>query len=409
MIDLARIEALLERHELDGLLVVDPDSFRYLSGVSGFPVTMWRRAGPVAIVIAPTRGIAFVAPDALEAALRAQYPDAPIFTHALWMERVDATAHLHLPPAQALAAATAGRDATRFETYDQATVLRQIHAAVAAVGLLGRRLGIELESAPAADIDMLSATLEGALLENGSPLLRELRAIKSPREIELHRLAARVTEAGILGALEGIDAHTTAFDIQLRYREAVQRVALGERIAGYETASTSLNLGPHLWGAGHDPLRPAARGDLVQFDAAVHIHGTMSDIARTFSYGQAGAAARFIEDALLAGHAAGLEQLRPGRRFRDVYHAASAAVRDNGIPSYARGHLGHSIGSIYIEEWPFFSATEERELEPGMVVAFEMPYYANGIGGFQNENNYLITATGHESLNRLPMDLVEVG
>jgi Xaa-Pro aminopeptidase len=134
----------------------------------------------------------------------------------------------------------------------------------------------------------------------------------------------------------------------------------------------------------------------------------MSDIGRTYSYGRASDLARHIETALLAGFEAGRAELRPGRRFSDVFHAAQNAVRVNGIPSYTRGHLGHSIGSIYIEEWPFISATEHRVLEPGMVIAYELPYYANGVGGFQNEDNVVITADGHESFNALPMAFVEI-
>jgi Xaa-Pro aminopeptidase len=251
--------------------------------------------------------------------------------------------------------------------------------------------------------------LGGTRLLNSSPLVRELRMIKTATEIERHRLAVRITEAGITGSLVGLDERTSAFDIQARFRDAVGRVVVAERISGFESATTTLNLGPYLWGPRHDPFRPASRGDLVQFDGGVQIGGTMSDVARTFSFGRPSAVARMIEDALLVGHTAGLEQLRPGKRFCDVFDAASAAVRSNGIPSFARGHLGHSIGSVYIEEWPFFSPTEQRVLEPGMVVAFEVPYYANGIGGFQNENNYVITDAGHESINRLPMALVEVG
>jgi Xaa-Pro aminopeptidase len=173
-------------------------------------------------------------------------------------------------------------------------------------------------------------------------------------------------------------------------------------------ALSTVNLGPHLWGPEVNPLRTIQSGDLIQFDSVVVLSRTMSDIGRTFSYGRADDVARHIQQALLAGFAAGKAELRPGRRFCDVFHAAQNAVRESGIPSYTRGHLGHSIGSLYIEEWPFISATEERELEPGMVLAFEVPYYANGIGGFQNEDNVLITTDGHESFNALPMEMVEI-
>ena len=43
-----------------------------------------------------------------------------------------------------------------------------------------------------------------------------------------------------------------------------------------------------------------------------------------------------------------------------------------------------------------------------MVLAFEVPYYVNGIGGFQNEDQFLITENGHESFNSLPLALQAV-
>jgi Xaa-Pro aminopeptidase len=408
VVDQQRLGALIEKHRLDGLLVVAPENFAYLLGTPGFPVTMWRRAGPASVVVTAAGVQAVVAPDSRVADVQRLHPDARVFSHPLWMERLDLDPANPGTPAEVIAAATAGRDPSRAETYDEATVLQHLRTGVVDAGLLGKRVGIELEFAPALDVERIRGVLGDTQLLDSSTLFRQLRAIKTPVEIERHRKATQLTELGIAESLRGIDSSTTAVAIQSRYREAINRAVREEGIRGFESAGTTVNLGPHLWGPEVNPLRPIQPGDLIQFDSGIVLSGTMSDIGRTYSYGRAGDLARHIERALLAGFAAGKAELRPGRRFSDVFHAAQNAVRANGIPSYARGHLGHSIGSWYIEEWPFISATEHQVLESGMVIAFEVPYYANGVGGFQNEDDVVITADGHESFNALPMAFVEI-
>ncbi|MGH2531673.1 MAG: M24 family metallopeptidase [Thermomicrobiales bacterium] len=408
LVDHGRLRALMQACGFDGLLVVAPENFAYLVGTPGIPVTIWRRAGPASVVVTAHGAMTVIAPDSRAEDIHRLHPAARVLSHPLWMERVEIDPASAGTPAQIITRATAGRDARRAETYDEAMVLDLMRTAVADAGLLGKRLGIELEFAPALDIKRIRAALGDTHLVDSSHLIREVRAIKTPAEIELHRRATRLTEIGIIESLRGLDDSTTAIDVQARFREAISRTVRNERIPDFESAGSTVNLGPYLWGPEVNPLRRVQSGDLIQFDSGVVLSRSMSDIGRTFSYGRAGDVARHIQAALLAGFAAGKAELRPGRRFRDVFHAAQNAVRANGLPSYARGHLGHSIGSLFIEEWPFISATEQRELEPGMVIAFEVPYYANGVGGFQNEDDVLITANGHESFNALPMELVQI-
>jgi len=61
------------------------------------------------------------------------------------------------------------------------------------------------------------------------------------------------------------------------------------------------------------------------------------------------------------------------------------------------------------EEWPFISADSDTVLEPGMVMAFETPWYVEGLGGLIIEDQLLITATGAEIMAPLPHDLVRLG
>ena len=408
-VDLGRVQLALAQHNLDGLLVLSPENFEYFSGVSGFPVTMWRRAGPASALFAATGEVAFVAPETIEESVRNANPGAPVFSHPLWIETIDIRQSGAGAIEERVVQATTGRTHGRPETYDPALVGRALQAAVEALGLAGKRIGLDLEFAPAADVEQLRALLPGAEFVNSSPLIRELRLLKTPVEIELLRRGVRLTEHGITAAVAGIDEGTLAHDLRSRFSEACFAQARKEREPGLRQARTGVHLGPALWAA-TDPARPAQQGDLVQFDSFVEIHGYKTDMGRTFTFGPATDAQRRIQDALLAGFRAGLAILQPGRRFCDVFFAVHHAVRAAGFPSYARGHVGHSIGSdVDGEEWPWISATETRVLEPGMVLAFEAPYYINGIGGFQNEDDILITESGHESFNTLPLELVEVG
>jgi len=58
---------------------------------------------------------------------------------------------------------------------------------------------------------------------------------------------------------------------------------------------------------------------------------------------------------------------------------------------------------------PFIAADAEVPLEPNMVLAYEIPFYINGVGAFNLEDQILITERGHESMNHLPRGLVQVG
>ncbi|MEX1021109.1 MAG: Xaa-Pro peptidase family protein [Litorilinea sp.] len=411
-VDVARGRRALAAHDIDGLMVVSPENFEYFAGVSGFPVTMWRRAGLATALFAADGGLAFVVPETIADAVAHANPGARVYAYPLWIESVDVTGGASgaadMPIEQRIAQATTGRQPARPEVYDLDTVDGLLREALHGLGLTGKRIGLELDFAPAADVARLAAMAAGREFVNSSQLIREMRLVKSPVEIDLLRRGVALTEHGIVAALQGLDETTLAADIRGRYTEACSAEARSRRELGFRGASTGVHLGPALW-AHTDPTRPARRGDLVQFDSTVQLNGYRTDMGRTFTFGPATDDQRRIQAALLAGFAAGMAEMRPGRRFCDIFAAVHGAVRGTGFPSYARGHVGHSIGSdIDGEEWPWISAEQELVLEPGMVLAFEVPYYINGIGGFQNEDDILITQDGHESFNRLPLELVRI-
>ena len=93
----------------------------------------------------------------------------------------------------------------------------------------------------------------------------------------------------------------------------------------------------------------------------------------------------------------------------EVHRVTTEAMGRAGFPGYTRGHFGHGLGAgLGSEEWPFLSRQSDVIIEPGMVLAFETPWYVDGAGGMIIENQLLITADGHEIMNRLPSGLVSL-
>jgi Xaa-Pro aminopeptidase len=127
------------------------------------------------------------------------------------------------------------------------------------------------------------------------------------------------------------------------------------------------------------------------------IDGYSSDGARTVVLGKPNPQSVKIYDALHRAFDSGLALLKPGTPLCDIYFATASAMWDAGFETYGRGHFGHGVGaSIWSEEWPFISTDATAVVEPNMVMAFEAPWYIDGLGGFIIEDQVLITETGAE-------------
>ena len=151
-------------------------------------------------------------------------------------------------------------------------------------------------------------------------------------------------------------------------------------------------------------------GDLIKIDVGCVIDGYSSDGGRTAVLGSAGLAERKVYDALRKSFDAGFALIKPGVALSNVYRAVATTMWDAGFSTYGRGHFGHGVGaSIWSEEWPFISADATAKAEPGMVLAFEAPYYIKGLGGFIIEDQILITETGTKVMAPMSRDLIEVG
>ncbi|KQQ75056.1 proline dipeptidase [Rhizobium sp. Leaf321] len=404
-IDRDRAERLMQEADLDGLLLFQPEAFRYAIGASAGVATMWGRAGAAIAFVPADAGLALAAvvSDHALPSIRKSAPDVELRSHRIWIDTVDTT------DAGSIAQIDqcyrrGGSTGERPETFDREASFCLLGELLRERGLSEARLGVDMEFMPAADFAALKHHLPRALLTDGSAVLRRLRSVKTPVEIARLRLAANAAEAGIVRMVEAIRTGSSVQSLSDAWKSGAKAFAIGKGVS-LSGSWDYISVGPDL----SDANATVVPGALIKADVGTLVEGYSSDSARTFVYGEASPLANDLDKILLEAFEAGLEHIRPGNTFGAVHRVVTAAIRRGGLSEYHRGHFGHSVGgSAGIEEWPFFSMGNEELIQPGMVVALETPFYGNGFGALMIEDQFLVTSDGTECMNRLPRGLQKI-
>jgi Xaa-Pro aminopeptidase len=233
-------------------------------------------------------------------------------------------------------------------------------------------------------------------------VLRPLRLIKQPGEVEALR-----------GAAQAIDAVHARMGEWLRpgrtEREVGRDIADAIIAAGHATVNFIIvGSGPNGASPHHSTSeRTIERGDAVVVD----IGGTMpdgycSDCTRT--YVVAGDPdpefARYYA-VLLDAQRASCDAVRPGVSAHSVDAAARDVITAAGYGDHFIHRTGHGIGLEEHEE-PWIVAGNEVVLEPGMSFSIEPGIYLTGRHGARIEDIVAVTPDGVERLDTVSRELV---
>ena len=392
--DMARFRSLMEAARLDAVIAWGGANFHYLTGFQNY---FDNPGGSLALIPAdPARTGMIIVASWVEDAARTNSAIADIRSFPLWLEIGDIAD---------IRAGTAAREPKPSPRFDLARNMATLADAAAERGLANGRIGIEMNLVSAAAFAMLQAKLPNATFVECSSVFTDLRAIKSPFEIDCIREATTFAEDGlrtmVSTPLGGLDTN----GLKMIYDNACARRAAALPDVGFMgtrvTASIGADISPTIAGG------PRITGsEAVFFDCGVSIHGYGSDTGRTLLFAPPTDEMRRIMDAICAGMDAAIALMRPGVAMCDVFHAGQNAVRAAGLDWYTRGHIGHAMGLGLGEQAPYLSPVETRVLEPGMVIALETPLYVKGLGGFQVEECFVMTDTGHDKLTSLPRDFL---
>jgi Xaa-Pro aminopeptidase len=300
---------------------------------------------------------------------------------------------------------------------------------------LPHTIGMELDVLPVNMYRNYQRTFEDCHLIDISHLIRLVRALKSPYEIDMIRQAARLSDAvaeqvpGLLreGMTELELAGLVEAEARKRGHQGVVRMRLwgsemfyGHLMAGPSGAVPSFLSSP-TGGTGASPavaqgpgFRPIQAHEPVLVDYVFALNGYYSDHARIFSIGE-------LPDDLMAAHAAMLElqdlikqEAKPGVPCGAIYDLALEWTRQKGYEEHFMGvgkerirFVGHGVG-IELDEYPFLAAGQKLELQAGMTLALEpkLIFPQKGVVGV--ENTHVVTDNGLEQFGRYPDEVVIV-
>jgi Xaa-Pro aminopeptidase len=215
-------------------------------------------------------------------------------------------------------------------------------------------------------------------------IFNQLRDMKSPEEIEAIRTAALIADKVYIHIKNLLRPSLSDFKI---YSEA--KALIYEMGCEYSMElSTGLPYG-RIFGANDIvgiEFTPAYDGYYVQLATNMPIAGEYS------------ASTKKVIDIWEEALAAGVKNLRPGKKVSEVHQAVSTVLRQRG-DTRAVGRIGHNIGLDVIDSWEVIS-TNTTELKSGMTLAFHPSAALDGVR-FSGGYTYLITATGAEKLNKV--------
>jgi len=302
-------------------------------------------------------------------------------------------------------------------------------------GRLPQILGLELGVLPVRDYFRYQDLFPGARFMDASPIIRDIRKIKSLFEIELMRVAGDIGKKVYQEAKEILKEGMTEIEfgglleaVAKRYgHEGLLRV----KSLNYEAYPWHVLSGPSggivsqsdspMGGLGLSPAFPVGASlrvmrahEPILVDFGTCYHGYQVDETRTFSIGEMGK--KFINAyyACKEIHDAVLEETRPGANCEAIFQKTLRLAEQLGYSDNYLGPLGlqtrfiaHGIG-LELNEFPFLAHGQSYPLEEGMTFAVEPKIVFPGEGSVGLENTVVVTRDGYEILTPLEQDIFQV-
>jgi len=254
------------------------------------------------------------------------------------------------------------------------------------------KLGIE-ETVKFVFSDSLKRAAAGATFVSATPVTAGCRMIKSQHELDLMRLASKVT-------LMAYEATYRSLKPGMTQHDAEGLVEAAHRQLGFE-GGADVQVGEYS-AFPHGSVTPQGirEGTIVLMDGGCKVEGYCSDITRTFVLGKASDKMKEVFEIVHKAQDAALAAAKPGVECGAVDAAARKVITDAGYGpdyKYFTHRVGHGMG-MDGHEWPYLVRGNITKLQPNMTFSDEPGIYIRGEFGVRLEDDMHITEDGAELL-----------
>jgi Xaa-Pro dipeptidase len=257
-------------------------------------------------------------------------------------------------------------------------------------GIASGRLGVE-ETVDYRFFDGVAKAAPSVRITSADPVTARCRRVKSAHELEIIRLANKITLKAFENAVKSLSEGLTHFELGAKIAQEHQKLgAQGGALVLFGEYSAL----PH----GTVTAQRLREGDIVLIDGGCDVLGYKSDITRTTVFGKPTDRQRKVWEVEKRAQAAALKAARPGAACEDVDAAARKVIVDAGFGpgyKYFTHRVGHGIG-LDGHEWTYLVRGNKTKLEPGMTFSDEPGIYIPGEFGVRLEDIMAITENGAE-------------
>lgn len=253
----------------------------------------------------------------------------------------------------------------------------------------------------------------GVVMKDCSPIIWDLRKIKSSAEIEIMREAARIGVAAHKALMKASGNNVPERELANIF-EFTCKMEGANGLAYSTIIMSDLN---HAYGHYHKYDRILRDGDFIIIDGGPDYKYYDSDISTTFpANGKFSKTQRESYELALLVRNVCIGNYKPGITLADVGQKVKEALKKNGYDpensSYKRwytyGGYNHSVGMAVHDGMGTFKGTNEI-LQPGFVFACDIMTKADSVTSVRIEDTVVITENGCEVLSvGLPRTVEEI-
>jgi len=277
------------------------------------------------------------------------------------------------------------------------------------------RIAIEPQQMPALVRDYIDTLVDAARLMDVTPLVAEMRMIKSPQELQLARHAGEVANSMMAAGRDAIGAGVAEYEVALATSQAGTRKAAELLALHYENSEMSPNTHfLQIMASGEDIIkthhrasnRIMSRGEPVFlcFCGMTNFHKFKLGFDRTFWIGEiADRSQRHIYQIAVDSQAAALAALRPGVLAEEVHAAYAEVIQSAGYDYPFR--CGRGTGFSFLEK-PQLVVGDKTELKANMVLAVDGSVTTENFRA-QVGDSFILTEDGYEPITSHPKSIDE--
>lgn len=283
-----------------------------------------------------------------------------------------------------------------------------------ALGENPQEIWVERGSIPAIVRNHLDETYPGMPIKDISPVLGEMRMIKTPFEIQVMKEAGQIAGAMMKAAHGSLKEGAQEYESALAVIEAGSRKAatfLTDK--GWDRFVSPMIHNLQILQSGKETSMVHRRASVRKYQRTDPVYFCFCNMVqfkqyklgfdRMFHIGEVRDDAARVQEAAIDAQQAAINSIRPGIEAQEVAAAANEIYAERGYETGYR--TGRSIGVAYLEA-PELKTGDTTVLQPGMTFAVDGGISIDGVTAGRIGDSVVVTETGFDYITEYPRTLL---